>query len=46
MLDLHDLGAEAAKDLRAGRTGKRRREVDDADTCKRGEAHPPNLSKG
>ena len=39
MLDLHDVGAETAEDLRAGRPGERRRQVDDANAGERREAH-------
>ena len=44
MLDLDDLGAEPAEDLRAGRPGERRGQVDDANPVQRLEAHAPEAT--
>ena len=44
MLDLDDVGAEAAEDLRAGRPGERRGQIDDANALQRREAHVPEAT--
>ena len=44
MLDLDDVRAERAENLRRGRPGERRGEIDDADPRERPEAHPGDPS--
>ena len=45
MLDLHDVCAETAEDLRARGPGERRRQIDDADAGERREAHRRESSR-